>query len=347
MIKPIFHTILVLFICLLGVSTMNAQDIHYSQFYQSPLMLNPSLTGHIPGKYRINAMYRRQWPTITSGRPVYETPMIGFDMNLLRTENRFNSLGLGIALMNDRNSGGLLNNIEVMGSIAYHLDLKKNMKTYLSAGLQAGVINKRLDAEGILFPNEIDEEGMETLPSNEVFDNTSIWLPDFRLGLTFSGFPSAKTRYKIGAGLYHLTQPKESFFDDDNKLPLRVVVHADGRFGGTRFGVEPKVLFQTQAKAMELVGGLLFNIGIVRKASLYLGGDVRVDGGVDGIGLDSGNAIVGLRLDDWDVGFSYDFNISDLRNATDLRGAIEFSLLKIFRGPTFKVEPILPAIRYN
>lgn len=347
MIKPILHTVLILFIGMLGVSTMNAQDIHFSQFYQSPLMLNPALTGHMPGKFRINGMYRRQWPTITSGRAVYETPMVGFDMNLLRSKKQFNSLGLGISLMNDRNSGGLLNNVEVMVSGAYHLDLKKNMKSYLSAGLQLGVINKRLDAEGILFGDEIDPDGMATMQTMEVFANTSIFMPDFRFGLVYAGFPSYKTRYKIGVGLYHLLQPSETFVDIPNKLPLRFVVHADGRFGGNRFGIEPKLLFQTQARAMELVGGLLFDIKIVNKASLYLGGDLRADGSVDGgIGIDAGNAIIGLRIDDWDVGFSYDFNISDLSNATGGRGAIEFSLLKMFRR-AYKVEPILPAIRYN
>lgn len=347
MIKPILHTILILFVCMLGASTMNAQDVHFSQFYQSPLMLNPALTGHMPGKYRINGMYRRQWPSITSGRAVYETPMVGFDMNLLRTKNQFNSLGLGLSLMNDRNSGGLLNNVEVMLSGAYHIDLKKNMKSYLSAGLQLGIINKRLDAEGILFGSEIDPDGEATLPSNEVFENTSIFMPDLRLGLVYAGFPSYKTRYKIGVGLYHLMQPTETFVGIQNKLPLRLVVHADGRFGSRKFGLEPKFLFQTQARAMEIVGGLLFDIKILEKASLYLGGDLRADGSVDGgIGIDAGNAIIGLRFDDWDIGFSYDFNISDLSNATDGRGAIEFSLLKMFRR-AYKVEPILPAIRYN
>lgn len=326
---------------------MNAQDIHYSQFYQSPLLLNPSLTGHMPAKFRINAMYRRQWPTITSGRAVYETPMVGFDVNLLRGERRFNSLGLGLVLINDRNSGGLLNNVEIMGSIAYHLDLKKNMKTYLSAGLQAGVINKRLDWEQILFADQVGPDGEVVGPTGEVFPNGSIWLPDFRLGLTLAGFPSLKTRYKIGVGLYHLTQPKETFMDVENKLPLRFVAHADGRFGSRTIGIEPKILFQTQARAMELVGGLLLDLGIVRKASLYIGGEVRADGSVNkSIGLDAGNAIIGLRIEDWDVGFSYDFNISDLSNGTGGRGAIEFSLLKIFRR-AYKVEPILPAIRYN
>lgn len=347
MIKPILRTIFILFVCLLGVSTMNAQDIHFSQFYQSPLLLNPALTGHMPAKFRINAMYRRQWPTITSGRAVYETPMVGFDVNLLRGERKFNSLGLGLHLMNDRNSGGLLNNVEIMGSIAYHLDLKKNMKTYLSAGLQAGVINKRLDWEQILFADQVGPDGEITGPTMESFPNGSIWLPDFRLGLTFAGFPSLKTRYKIGVGLYHLTQPRETFMEIDNKLPLRLVAHADARFGSRTIGLEPKILFQTQAKAMELVGGLLLDLGILRKASLYIGGEVRADGSVDGgIGLDAGNAIIGLRLDDWDVGFSYDFNISNLTVGTGGRGAIEFSLIKIFRR-AYTVEPILPAIRYN
>lgn len=347
MIKPILRTILILLVCSLGMSTMNAQDIHYSQFYQSPMSLNPSLTGHMPAKFRINGMYRDQWPQVPVGGTTYRTYMVGFDANILRTNDQYNSLGLGGYIMNDESGAGKLNTTEVMLSAAYHLDLQKNMKYYISAGLQAGVINKRLDAEAILFGSQIDANGEPTLPSNEVFDNTSIFMPDFRLGLTFAGFPSLNTRYKIGVGLFHLLQPSETFVGVQNKLPFRVAVHADGRFGGKRFGVEPRVLFQTQAKAMELVPGLLFDIKIVEKGSLYLGGEVRLDGSVDGgIGADAGIAVIGLRIMDWDVGVSYDFNISSLDNATNGRGGLELSLLKIFRR-AYKVEPILPAIRYN
>ncbi len=350
MIKPILRTILILLVCSLAASTMNAQDIHYSQFYQSPMSLNPALTGHMPAKFRVNGMYRDQWPQVPVGGTTYRTYMVGFDANLLRTKDQYNSLGLGIHIMNDESGAGKLNATDIMVSAAYHLDLQKNMKYYISAGLQAGVMNKRLDVAEILFGSQIDANGEPTLPSNEIFDNESIFMPDFRFGLTFAAFPSYKTRYKIGVGLFHLLQPSETFVGIQNKLPLRIAAHADARFGfgsNARFGIEPRAFFQTQAKAMELVPGLLFDIGIMEKASLYLGGEIRLDGSVDGgIGADAGIAVIGLRISDWDVGVSYDFNISPLDNATNGQGGLELSLLKIFRR-AYSVEPILPAIRYN
>ena len=327
---------------------MNAQDIHYSQFYQSPMSLNPALTGHMPAKFRANIMYRDQWPQVPTGGTTYRTFMAGFDANLLRTKDQYNSLGLGIYFMNDESGGGKLNATEVILSAAYHLDLQKNMKYYISAGLQAGLMNKRLDVVNITFADEIDDQGMETIQTMEPLGaNPSILMPDFRFGLTFAAFPSHKTRYKIGVGLFHLLQPSETFIGIPNKLPLRIAAHADARFGSRRFGIEPRAFFQTQAKAMELVPGILFDIQIVEKASLYLGGEIRLDGSVDGgIATDAGIAVVGLRIMDWDVGVSYDFNISPLDNATNGQGGLELSLLKIFRR-AYKVEPILPAIRYN
>ncbi len=55
-----------------------AQDIHYSQFYASPLTLNPALTGVNECNYRIGAMYRNQWKSVTTP---YQTPSISFEIN--------------------------------------------------------------------------------------------------------------------------------------------------------------------------------------------------------------------------------------------------------------------------
>ena len=57
-----------------------SQDIHYSQFYSSPLTLNPALTGVNDCTYRIAAMYRNQWQSVTDP---YQTPSISFDINNL------------------------------------------------------------------------------------------------------------------------------------------------------------------------------------------------------------------------------------------------------------------------
>jgi len=323
---------------------LNAQDIHFSQFYQAPQQLNPGLTGHMLGKYRFNANYRRQWAQI-SGRPVYETPAIGFDMNILGKKDHPNTLGLGIILMNDQSSGGILQTFNLAISAAYHIDLTNNSKNYLSFGLQGGVINKRLRSNEVGFASQFNHTTHEidlTMSSGEMFGSNSIYQPDLRFGIVFAAFPNTRTRFKIGGGAYHLSQAKESFVQELTTVPMRFVGHADARFKlSDKLALEPKILYQNQANASELVGGLLFDILIAPKSktSLYLGGEYRLG--------DAAIAIAGLRLFDTDIGVSYDFNLSDLKTASQGNGALEFSLIKMFRRAVEPVDPILPAIRYN
>ena len=42
---------------LLFCGVLSAQDQHFSQFYASPLTLNPALTGALEGKYRVSLIF--------------------------------------------------------------------------------------------------------------------------------------------------------------------------------------------------------------------------------------------------------------------------------------------------
>ena len=42
--------------------TVLCQDVHFSQFYSSPLTLNPSETGYFREDFRIGANFKQQWP---------------------------------------------------------------------------------------------------------------------------------------------------------------------------------------------------------------------------------------------------------------------------------------------
>jgi hypothetical protein len=71
----------------------NAQDIHFSQFFNSPLSTNPANTGFIPAAdFRVGANYRDQWSTI----PVpYKTTSIWGDVQFLRNKIPGGWMGLG------------------------------------------------------------------------------------------------------------------------------------------------------------------------------------------------------------------------------------------------------------
>ena len=51
-----------LFFLLAIATTGLAQDQHFTQFFASPLTLNPALTGTFDGKYRVAFIYRDQEP---------------------------------------------------------------------------------------------------------------------------------------------------------------------------------------------------------------------------------------------------------------------------------------------
>src|ERR1700741_3175188 len=42
------------------------QDIHFSQFFEAPLLRNPSLSGIFSGDIRVQGVYRDQWNSVTN-----------------------------------------------------------------------------------------------------------------------------------------------------------------------------------------------------------------------------------------------------------------------------------------
>ncbi|MGZ3910129.1 MAG: type IX secretion system membrane protein PorP/SprF, partial [Flavisolibacter sp.] len=59
--KPFYLTLLLGVFTLAMTGTCRGQDIHFSQFFEAPLLRNPSLAGIFTGDIRVQAVYRDQW----------------------------------------------------------------------------------------------------------------------------------------------------------------------------------------------------------------------------------------------------------------------------------------------
>ena len=59
--KLIFSIILTVLSVAFVPNSSQAQDIHFSQYYNSPLTTNPALTGIFRGDIRAYGIYRSQW----------------------------------------------------------------------------------------------------------------------------------------------------------------------------------------------------------------------------------------------------------------------------------------------
>ncbi len=324
--------------------SLQAQDIHFSQFYNMPVHQNPSLTGHIEGTYRVNIIYRNQWSSITSGG-VYSTPGASFDMNFKLKPESKNSLGAGITFLNDQTGGGDFTNQLILASAAYHMNLdkgKKEEKTYLSFGIQGGYINKRLNTQDLIFAEQFDTGGNVTQPATEVFNNTNASGGDIRVGATFSAYPSDKMNYKMGLAYNHIIRLKEVFISDSlsSKLPGRISFFAQGDFltKNPKLSIMPELLFMNQAKVNEI--NLTTNLGyqVTPDLGLIFGAGYRMS--------DAAIANLGFEFKGVKVMGSYDVNLSKLTPASRYQGGFEISVGYI--GSIKKgVTPELPCIRFN
>src|SRR3982751_3598055 len=83
-----------------------AQDPNFSQFFVSPLTLNPALTGKFDGIYRIAGNYRNQWPTFNNA---FTTATISFDAGILKDRlPDIDQFGIGLLGFTDKSGNGIL-----------------------------------------------------------------------------------------------------------------------------------------------------------------------------------------------------------------------------------------------
>src|SRR5829696_5002941 len=92
--------LLCFFLILISALGAAAQDPNFSQFFASPLTLNPALTGKFDGQYRVAGNYRNQWPTINNA---YTTATVSFDASILRSSiPEYDQFGFGIMAFSDK-----------------------------------------------------------------------------------------------------------------------------------------------------------------------------------------------------------------------------------------------------
>src|SRR5258708_29494064 len=146
--------ILILGYCTIGITLCgHAQDLHFSQWFNSPLTTNPANTGFIPdADYRIGANYRNQYSSIMA--VPYKTMSIFGDAQVFRDKLENGWLGLGGVILRDVAGSGSLTSTKAYASIAYHQLL--GLSSLLSAGFNVGWSNKRIDQTKLKFPDQFD-----------------------------------------------------------------------------------------------------------------------------------------------------------------------------------------------
>ncbi len=314
-----------------------AQDPHFTQYFASPLTLNPALTGLVQCDLRLAANYRTQWGSV-SPNP-YITGTISYDMAAMKgTLGNGDAVGIGVLGLFDRSGVGGLQTTNVGLSLAYHKAFGYEKQHTLSLGLQGVLVQKSIDFQKLKFEDQFNQAtGGTDYPTGENIGNADLTYPDFNVGLMYSGRMSENATMYAGASYYHLTQPVETFLNGNHKIHSRTSAYLGGSFDmNENIVLYASAMYQGQAGASEVLAGaavgFVLNPGhdaeYAKNTLLYLGGWYRY-----------GDAIapyVGFEWSKMKLGISYDLNMSGFSQATKSNGGYEISL--IFNGCINKRE---------
>lgn len=305
------------------------QDMHFTQFYASPLYLNPAFTGANVCS-RATLVYRNQWPGV---KTTYQTYLFSMDHYMDRQH-----VGIGLQCAADNAGTGSLRTTDIKASLAYEVKLGKLVACRF--GLQPGVIIKSIQFDKLLFGDQIARGGNAGASSVATVESPTQSRAFFDIG---AGGLLYTPKYWIGASFFHLTKPNESLYNTEGStLPIKYSVHGGGKFYINADEKDPDLRKSVSVVTNYRGQGEFdqFDIGVYyTQHGINLGMWYR---GIPGLKAykpgyrndDAVAAVVGFQQPRFSIGYSYDITISLLAKQT--KGAHEVTLSYQFCSPKKK-----------
>lgn len=306
---------LVALMLVLAAASSKAQDFQISQYDQAPIMFNPANTGML--KYtdlRVAALYRTQWSSLSTS---FNTFAMSFDMAL---DKRW---GVGGVFVNN-DAASVINTSNFLGSVAYQITDPNNTKYMLTAGVQLGVLYKRLNVNEMIFDSQFDGFNFDnSINSMEQFDRFGKVMIDANMGISYKSTDRTKRINPFADfAVYNMTTPNESFISSvQSRLPMRWMASGGARVEiNEKLVIDPSVIWMRQRQAQQF----LFNAIAQYEIS---GSPYQVIGGLSYRSSDAVIIHAGIRHNANIFRLSYDVNTSALSAYSNNRGALEFTMI--------------------
>lgn len=299
--KITFSSFVIILLSFLTVTSLKGQDPQFTQFYANPLYLNPAFagTGYCP---TIHLNYRNQWPSIPGSFVTYNA---SYDQYVRPLKG-----GIGGYIMSDVAGKGSLVTNKIALMYSYSQALSRTLS--INFALEAAWFQKSIAWDKLTFGDQIDPRRGFIYSSNDVQRGGNVNKADFSAGvLLYSDF------FFVGFAADHLTQPNESLILSESRLPIKYTVHGGMNINAgpahkkDDFVLSPNILYQRQGDFQQI------NLGLyAKKGPVVFGVWYRF--------YDSFILLLGLELDNFKIGYSYDLTTSELSTATG--GSHEVSL---------------------
>jgi type IX secretion system PorP/SprF family membrane protein len=284
---------------------VSGQDPQFSQYYSSPLYLNPAFSG-TTNDHRFIANYRNQWPNIARG---FQTYAFSYDYNL----NQYNS-GVGFLMTTDKAGTAGLKSTQLNLQYSYKIHVSK--KWVLASGLNFGYAFRSIDYTKLIFRDQLQFDASGNTPTDDpaAYNLTTTRYFDFGTGLL-----AYNKTFWFGLSATHLNQPNHSMTGDETTLPIKTTIHGGVRIplSGRSFARDhvtvfsPSFVYKRQGRFDQLDLGADFLYDPISIGFWYRGIPIKQNT-KDNISQDAIVVILGFHFQKIEMGYSYDFTVSEL-----------------------------------
>ncbi len=328
--------VLTILLLLVAFSTFG-QDPQFSQYYAAPLYLNPAFAGTSYG-HRFIANYRNQWPNLSNG---FVTYAFSYDFNMADLKS-----GFGLLATVDKAGSANLTSTSISFVYSYKIELAN--KWVLTPGLSFGYANRSIDFEALVFGDQLDFNTDGQVPSLDQSINNLGNANYFDFG---AGLLLYSKMFWVGYAASHINQPNRSLIDEESKVPIKTSIHAGVRIPlyhgllkrARTSSIAPSFIYKNQGEFDQLDVGLHFLYEPIMIGLWYRGIPIQQNV-ADNISQDAMVIILGMQLKNMEIGYSYDFTVSELGSISG--GAHEVSLMyrlqAALRAKAKKPEKFIP-----
>ncbi|MBL7813664.1 MAG: PorP/SprF family type IX secretion system membrane protein [Saprospiraceae bacterium] len=335
--RNIYNSFLTILFVAATALNLKAQDAFFTQYYASPLQVNPAMMGVFQGQWRMNANYRQQWGGIFSDIPI-RTIHGSFDYRLRVVDEDYLAFGIN-AMQDETGAYSKLKSTRGNLGISYMKQLSGNRyradDQYLVAGIQVGTGQYRSGIDGLWFDRQYDSVAFNvntSLASGEVGLQSNMFL-DYTAGLMWYMVADDNMSFYIGASAHHLSSPNISFFGNKSEnLRRRFNLNMGGELPlSDELSILPSMMASIQGQSMMTQFGTNFRYSNHdwQEVAIRVGGAYRLSNKYSGILGDAFTITGMLEMNGWVFGASYDIHTSTILRPTNGRGAWELSLIYV------------------
>jgi type IX secretion system PorP/SprF family membrane protein len=319
------YYILFFVVLLFSTTIVKAQDLHFSQISETPLLRNPALAGLFTGDVRVQSVHRNQWNSVTTP---YQTSSINAETKLSVGPNTDDFITIGGQILYDKAGATNFKSTHILPTLNYHKSLSPDKNKYISVGFMGGYVNRTIDRSKITTNNQWGSGGYDpNLPIGETFTNPGYKYWDLTAGVSFNSNigQTDENNFYVGAALHHIHNPKVGFYNA-GKTPLghKYVANAGLKY---YFSEDTYMTIQAdhsiQGPNTETIGGIMYTKNLVNGVSEL---QYAIHAGMYMRYKDAAIPVIKLDYNPVSISFSYDINISTLKNASRGQGGFELSI---------------------